>query len=818
MWKILLTPSKGGSFRRLFILSSYFAIAISSIAHAASATASTMPPASGATGPTTTDADLLSDLNTSFPHMGSVRQAIEAKDLDKVEEAYLDYRRHGSTVKWQVLPSDKPVATTQTDDAKGDQVLNHIISCPGRGMPKSISMGNPMNWTFNPVKPTDPAFTFEWNWWVARTEFWKLLADAYWKTNDEKYAREFVTELQEFITQFPPDTSTGDSGIGLMWRTLDSALRMNSSWPYAYFHFLNSPSFTPHVQWMYLRSMRDHGIFLRKGLANASRSGNWVSDESFALYTVAVLFPELGESEEWRKFAIDRLSSELNRMVLPDGFEGELTPGYHYVSAGHFVGVAQLARLNDIQLPDTYAQRLTTMFRAPVLVMDQTGHDVCTDDSWLVDARREARVTGLKIAPDDPLLQWAASNGEQGTAPPATTMLPYAGFYAMRSGWKPDDIFFFFRGGPIGIGHEHQDMLEIVLHAFGKPLLIDPGSYSYDHSEMRRYVLGTSSHNTIIVDGKWQHRPLDKVIDQPTNNPWVTTPCFDFVSATYDSGYQQNEYDGTIEYHPMRWVGPVDRSVTHNRRVVFLKPYYAVVFDSLNGTGNGTGVHTFDAHFHIDAPSAVLDETNQAAFSQRVDNANVALFPLDHDHLTAQIIQGQTDPMLGWFPEDHRPIPTVRYRKEQACPATFATVLYPYQNSPPTLTQLDKPSTDGGFCSQAFETDKERVELMLSLNDRPAAMAFNSLAMGTVRATAAQLVVRTSVTGKRTVGAGALSSYADKSLQFSLDEPGSIVFTVEKGALSFYNASANTLLLKLKYPIEEEIRLPNEKWTEVSTK
>src|SRR6202012_1595353 len=117
-----------------------------------------------------------------------------------------------------------------------------------------------------------------------------------------------------------------------------------------------------------------------------------------------------------------------------------------------------------------------------------------------VDIAAKAR-EGLQLG-DDPLLAWAASHGAEGEAPPESAALPQAGFYAMRGGWRRDDVFLFFRGGPTGINHEHEDMLEVVLRAWNKTLLFDPGTYSYDQSDWRRYVLGTASHNTIIVDGK----------------------------------------------------------------------------------------------------------------------------------------------------------------------------------------------------------------------------------------------------------------------------------------------------------------------------
>jgi hypothetical protein len=60
----------------------------------------------------------------------------------------------------------------------------------------------------------------------------------------------------------------------------------------------------------------------------------------------------------------------------------------------------------------------------------------------------------------------------------------------------------------------------------------------------------------------------------------------------------------------------------------------------------------------------------------------LGLYPLDRDHLSVDVVQGRKEPMLGWVPEEHWTIPTVRFRKEQQAPAIFATFLSPYKGQP----------------------------------------------------------------------------------------------------------------------------------------
>lgn len=750
-------------------------------------------------GPATTDAEIIQDLNLDFPGMEKVKAAVEANNLEAAKRAYLEFRRTASTTKWTIMPSAMPANATETDDEIGDEILRHHIRSdeddiyPGQG-----DMGKDFDWTHNPVDVHDPRFTNEWTYCiVSRTPFWKQLADAYWKTHNEKYAREWVAELEDFAAK-NPRTAIVPPGQPSLWRTLDSAIRVEGSWPYAYYHFLRSPSFTPDAQWTYLKEMEDHAILLEDGLKDPRRTGNWVTTELSGLFTIAVLFPEMKDSARWRQFVLDRMQVELNRMVPPDGFEIELTPDYHMVALDGFKGPLLLAKLNHIQMPQKLLTTIMSMYRALVVVMDQSGHDVATNDSYATNAIAAAH-QGLKLS-YDPLLDWAVSGGRQGVGLPDSTMLPYAGFYTMRSGWKPGDLFLFFRAGPTGTGHEHQDMLQVVMKDYGKMLLLDPGNSDYDHSDWRRFIRGTASHNTIIVDGKWQHRPEDKApVTEPMHNPWVTTPLFDYVAGTYDGGYQKNVYDPREEYAPEDWVGPVDHSVTHTRRVIYLRPYYALLLDTIDGTGT----HEIDSHFNLDSPSVRIDPATQAAFSQNQGNVQIGLYPLERDHLKVSVIQGEHGaPDIKWK------IPTVDFSKNQAVPAVFATFLYPYKGDQPKFTAEPLAVATAGMWAQRIHTTKEDMEVALVKYGSAKSFSLKSSLAGKVETSSDGLVLRRAANQQNVlIGGWGLSSFASKGLQFTTDAPADLLICLRAGHPALMNAGSEPIHVVVKKPFEQRISL-----------
>jgi len=235
------------------------------------------PAGGGETAPiTVTDDELLAALNLDAPGMEKVKAAVQAGgktiDWNAVQSAYLDYRRTTCPVRWSFTPADKPAHPTEKDDPAGDQVLlHHIHNDYHFPMPEFVDMGKDFNWTFDPVPRNSPAYSDEWTYGpVGRTEFWRLLASAYWMTGDEKYAKGWVDSLQDFAAKNPMHYDALP-GIPTLWRPLDSAIRISISWPNAYYHFLQSPSFTPQANWLYLKLNYEHAQLLLHDLKPGTR-------------------------------------------------------------------------------------------------------------------------------------------------------------------------------------------------------------------------------------------------------------------------------------------------------------------------------------------------------------------------------------------------------------------------------------------------------------------------------------------------------------------------------------------------------------------
>jgi uncharacterized heparinase superfamily protein len=93
---------------------------------------------------------------------------------------------------------------------------------------------------------------------------------------------------------------------------------------------------------------------------------------------------------------------------------------------------------------------------------------------------------------------------------PVRHAFPEGGYFILGENFEtPREVRLVADAGPLGYlsiaAHGHADALAFTLSVAGKPILVDPGTFSY-HTEglWRRYFRGTSAHNTAVVDSENQ--------------------------------------------------------------------------------------------------------------------------------------------------------------------------------------------------------------------------------------------------------------------------------------------------------------------------
>jgi len=612
-------------------------------------------------GPKLSEAEYFELLDLELPELADVKAAVAVQDWAAARAAFVAHLKARTSPQWHFGWEEGPEVPTNFDTSRADQyVRNELVSC---GVWHDF--GDAIDWSINPM----PNQYKEWTWQLSRHPFWITLGQAYTATGEEKYAEAFVFQLNSWIKQNLVPGDNGNYG-GSRWRTLETGIRMCRSWFDALYSFLRSPSFDDASVVLMARSCVEHA----RHLVEYPQTANWLATETTGLFFTSVMFPELKEAEVWQKTAVERMYEELENQVYPDGAQIELASGYHQVSMGDFEKFSRLAQLNDIALPEDFMAKVEKMFHYDLYAATPAGKLPALNDGGWVDVRGHC-ARGYSYYPHRTDMKWMATEGKEGVRPEHDSYLfPWAGHAVMRSGWDPDDRFMLFDIGPFGHGHQHEDKLSFVIYAHGRVHVTDPGNYAYDDSVWRKYHIGAYAHNTILVDGLPQNRRgfERKLYRQPhaLDAHWESTDAYDYAVGQY------NAPGGGVP-HPEGYGPDRATTVTHTRQIVFVKPDFWVMFDTLTPADDQE--HTYESPFHLDAEAVDVDGLRVT--TRNSDASNLAVIPVPQEGLEVEVICGQEEPYVqGWVAAERyqvRPIPTPTYRIQGAGVRQIAYVFYP---------------------------------------------------------------------------------------------------------------------------------------------
>lgn len=619
------------------------------------------------------DKEFFQLLNLDYPGLEAVKQSVERNDYKKAKKEFVVYLKNRKMPKWYFDWRD-------FDPAKGYEIKPYIKDYADRHANNELlahgtwhKYGDTIDWT------VDYSYDHydEWVWQLNIHYCWVNLADAYWATGYEKYAKAFVSQLNSWIDQCSSLINRRD-GPGSVWRPLDAGQRMQKNWPVLFYRFLASPLFDDESIIKMVKSFYQHGVHLK----NHPTANNWLTLEMSGLYIVGGLFPEFKEAEEWRSFAANRLYEEEKKLFYPDGAEIELTPGYHAVSVSSMVTVNRFAQLNGYMLPEGFVDRLESAYEFFVkLRMPDGTLPAINDSEWLNSKQYITEV--LDLFPNNETFKYFATDGKAGKIPSYTSVwMPWAGWYVMRSNWSRDAFYALYEVGPYGSAHQHEDKLSFILYAYKTRLITESGYYSYDQSEWRKYTKSARGHNVARVDGKDQNRDAFNRSDDilyskaPLKNKWRSNSKRDLGEGYYTEGY------GSMN----------DKTVTHHRTLEFIKSKYWVVTDIFTPTDANN--HTYETWFHFNTSSYGINDDLDIIYSDAPQTANIAIIALGGNS-SCSVVVGQKAPEIkGWksavgggngFHCEPVATPTFRAEGKGVVHATYVFLPYPANHPMPVV-------------------------------------------------------------------------------------------------------------------------------------
>ncbi len=449
----------------------------------------------------------------------------------------------------------------------------------------------------------------------------------------------------------------------------------------------------------------------------AAFGNNWFQVESTGLGVVALLFPAFQESERMWHCALRRLEW-INRVcTLPDGMQAEGSTTYLWFPLRGLTALYELAQLAGRELPDGFAESLAQMLSVYVqLAQPDLRVPMLNDCNPFPLSLRQPMRLAAKLFPQREAFRYLSAGQREAHAPSYTSVaLPHAGYYISRSGWDEHAFYLAFDAGAYGLGHQHEDKLNFVLHAHGRTLIHDPGIYQYKQDEFEPYWRGPRGHNTIMVDGKGQNRRLR---NKPEARPdpdtlWVTGERFDFGLGWYKDGFATRSGNpvprppcGGRDGQPALPVAQGnrateadrasrDKSLQHARALFVVKGAYVVLVDWVLGEGE----HMVEQIFHLAPiveseqkggvrPGAIVHEANGVVRSAEPNRANVALVPA-YRQFDVRIETGQLNPVRGWSAlYGKQPSHDVTYSVRATLPETLPVVLWPQPAGQNALPQV----------------------------------------------------------------------------------------------------------------------------------
>lgn len=536
-------------------------------------------------------------INLDDEGMEEVRREVSAGNYEAAIREFAGYVRR--TLKPEVffgIPYEEPENVCkypgETDQDACERMIRDRVMI-SVGVPcdfKGCKGDYGIDWTANPTYNNYK----EWTWQFNRHHELKILAHEYNRSKDPRYAEAAANLFESWYRQavYPGDVSGYDTDC---WRTIECGIRMGANWPYILHTFYNTEAFTDQVLYDWCQSVWEHGNRLYRNRTH----GNWLIMEMNGLAHIGILYPQFRQSGLWLESAFLSLAEELNRQIYPDGFQYELSTGYHDVVINNYQRLIETARAYGVEVPRDMTDKLKLACEIDVKLMMPDGRIPDINDGKMSECCRLLEPK-RRILPDVPEIEWAVSRGAVGQPPKYLSLaLPYSGFFIMRNGWGGDAVWGLLDGAPFGRGHQHEDKLSLLVYAGGKLLITEGGNYAYDDSKMRNYVLSTRAHNTVRVDGQDQNRRSDykwkdSDIGEKADLHWGLGQLADYAECGYNEGYGADR----------------DLSVTHRRSVFFIKktpvemmPFFLVVDRLISETE-----HTYEFLWHVDSENPLITD------------------------------------------------------------------------------------------------------------------------------------------------------------------------------------------------------------------
>lgn len=447
-------------------------------------------------------------------------------------------------------------------------------------------------------------------WELSRCHHLLWLGQAYMITHDERYAKELVDQILNWIEQNPLMYS-------INWTcSMDVAFRA-INWMYALNMINSSKNLTDEICDKIYLSLYEHGFFIYNNLEKTiPYSGNHYLSDIVGLIYIAAIFPSNVAACRWGKFALREFIREVDVQIGTDGVHYENSTSYHRLVSELFVYTYDVLKKLGKEVPTITSKKINLLADFVDVYTKPNGYSPIFGDNdngrllpFLARDYRDHRyllsifnnIFGYKYGKSIPnaveaffIAKILCLEGQIGESQNIAKRLVV--FDQSKIAVYRDETLFlavtnseFSLRRKMGDGvlkgtHTHSDLLSFELGIYGADFIVDPGSYVYNaNPKLRNYFRSTQKHNTITIDNQTQHENTDKYL---------------FVMKAQTANHQLSGNEGTLI---SQIVGRYDslNGYSHERTFV-INDNNLDIIDVVVADGS----HTISVNFHF-APGVI---------------------------------------------------------------------------------------------------------------------------------------------------------------------------------------------------------------------
>jgi hypothetical protein len=392
------------------------------------------------------------------------------------------------------------------------------------------------------------------------------------------------------------------------------------NWLFTHNLFLASEEYSTKDQILLIKTFLYHGADLYEK-TKKFHTGNHHTKGLMALALISILFNEFIDSDKWLNHSINLLTKHLTDEINSDGFQFERSVHYHIGDIDNYFYVYYLAKLNNIDLPESFEQKFKSMFNALIkLALPNNKLPVLQDDTdepWAEYNSMDSPMYIGALLFQDPKFKyfskskpsagkyWFIRNDDIEVFNKISEELPNTsscsldetGYYVMRKGWDKDDAAIVISAGLSAKkpDHQHGDMLG--LYAYANNQVILPNYQVRYYLDDYPFFKNSFVKNVAMVDStehgqKWKGNKGGsgfgkfKQLPNPKTISWITSDEYDLFVGTHDAYSKIG-----VEYF---------------RKVIFVKDGFFIVKDEFLSEEAHNYQQVWQGHFSNESPGHLL--------------------------------------------------------------------------------------------------------------------------------------------------------------------------------------------------------------------